>query len=107
MRYVVEGSVRKLDDVLRVNVRLISVETNTHVWADRFDQSAEDRTVGQEQITSRLRAALGLQVLNAESARSMRERPDRQGAFDLLLRAWYTWCNPPGLEFIGRGSCVV
>ena len=87
VRYVVEGSVRKLGDTLRVNVQLISAETNTHVWAGRFDQSVKDLGIGQEEIVSRLRAALGVQMFDAESARGARERPNDPDAFDVLLRA--------------------
>ena len=48
VRFVVEGSVRKLGDMLRVNVQLISCETNTHIWAGRFDQNVSDIGAGQE-----------------------------------------------------------
>ena len=91
VRYVVEGSVRKLGDMLRVNVQLISSETNMHIWAGRFDQSVKDLGIGQEEIVSRLREALGFQMFDAESARSVRERPDNPDASDLLLRGWSAW----------------
>ena len=54
VRYAIEGSVRKLDDVARVNVQLISTDTNTHLWAGRFDQNVQDLRLGQEEIASRL-----------------------------------------------------
>ena len=54
VRFVVEGSVRKLGDMLRVNVQLISSETNMHIWAGRFDQNVKDLGIGQEEIVSRL-----------------------------------------------------
>jgi adenylate cyclase len=88
VRYVVEGSVRKLGDMLRVNVQLVSTETNTHLWAGRFDQSVRDLGAGQEEIVSRLRAVLGVQVFDAESVRSVRERLDNPDASDLMLRGW-------------------
>jgi adenylate cyclase len=91
VRYVVEGSVRKLGDVLRVNVQLISAETNAHVWAGRFDQNVKELGIGQEEIISRLRAVLGIQVLDAESARGARERPDNPDASDLLFRGLSVW----------------
>jgi TolB-like protein len=86
VRFVVEGSVRKLGDVLRVTARLISTESNAQIWAGRFDQNAQDIGVGQEEIVSRLRAVLGIQMVDAESVRSMRERPDHPNASDLILR---------------------
>ena len=87
VRYAVEGSVRKLDDMLRVSVQLVSTETNTHIWAGRFDQNVKDLADGQEEIVSRLRAVLDVQVFDAESTRSVQERRDNPDVFDLLLRA--------------------
>ncbi|HME22439.1 MAG TPA: tetratricopeptide repeat protein [Acetobacteraceae bacterium] len=87
VRYVVEGSIRKLGEMLRVNVQLVSAETKAHLWAERFDQNMADLGRGQEVIVSRLQAALGVHIQDAESARSLRERPNNPDAFDLLLRA--------------------
>ena len=95
VRFVVEGSVRKLGDMLRVNVQLISCETNTHIWAGRFDQNVSDIGAGQEAMVSRLTAVLGIQMFDAESARSVRERPDNPDASDLLLRGWSAWRRGP------------
>ncbi len=106
VRYVIEGNVRKLGNTLRVNAQLTSAETNTHVWAGRFDQMAEDGTLGQDAIVGRLRATLSRQVLNAESARSMRERPDQPDAFDLLLRAWPTWGNTSSLDLLAEAAAL-
>ena len=91
VRYVIEGSVRKLGEMLRVNVQLISAETNTHIWAGRFDQNVKELGIGQEEIVSRLRAVLGIQVLDAESARGARERPDNPDASDFLFRGMSAW----------------
>ena len=74
--------------MLRVNVQLISSETNMHIWAGRFrSERWGDIGAGQEAIVSRLAAlVLGIQMFDAESARSVRERPDNPDASDLLLR---------------------
>jgi adenylate cyclase len=93
IRYVVEGSVRRLGDMLRVNVQLISAENNTHVWAGRFDQNIRDLGIGQEEIVSRMRAVLRVQVFDAEIRRSLRERPDNPDAADLILRGSSWWRN--------------
>ena len=53
VRYVLEGSVRKLGDMLRVNAQLIATETGAHLWADRFDQKLNDLSAGQEAIVRR------------------------------------------------------
>ena len=93
VRYAVEGSVRKLGDTLRVNVQLISTETSTHLWAGRFDQDAKDLGAGQDEIAHRLAAALGVELIAAESARSTQERPNNPDAFDLFLRARSAYGN--------------
>jgi adenylate cyclase len=87
VRYVVEGSTRRLGDKLRVNVQLVSTETAAHIWAERFDQDIKDLSVGQDEIANRLSAELGVQVVEAEVARSARERARDPDAFDFFLRA--------------------
>ena len=75
MRYVLEGSVRRLGEYDHVNAQLISTETGAHVWADRFD--GERSKLGQLQVefVSRLANSLGVELVKAESLRAMRERP--------------------------------
>ena len=87
------ASARKLGDTLRVNVQLIATETSTHLWAGRFDQDAKDLGAGQDEIAHRLAAALGVELITAESARSTRERPNDPDAFDLFLRARSAYGN--------------
>ena len=75
VRYVLEGSVRKLGDALRVNAQLIATETGAHLWADRFDQKLDDMSAGQEAIIDRIGLALNVQLTDLETARSKMERP--------------------------------
>ncbi len=96
VRYVVEGSVRKMDDVLRVNVQLIATETGVHLWADRFDQPLTTLSAGQEEIVRRISQTLNVAVVDTESARSKRERPTNPDAFDLILRARSIGLHPMG-----------
>ncbi len=93
VRYVVEGSTRRLGDTLRVSVQLVSAETGAHLWADRFDQDVKDLSVGQDVIANRLSAELGVQVVEIESARSVRERPSDPDGFDFFLRGRYAFKN--------------
>src|SRR5262249_45423970 len=53
VRYALEGSIRRIGDTLRVNVQLISSETGTQLWSDRFDEGISQLAVGQEEITTR------------------------------------------------------
>lgn len=87
VRYVLEGSVRKLGDHLRVNAQLSSTETGTHLWADRFDRPLRDLAATQDEIVSRLRSVLNVKLIDFEGLRSRRERPDNPDAHDLVLRA--------------------
>ena len=87
VRYVLEGSVRQIGPILRVNVQLVSAETGAHLWSDRFDEEISQLAAGQQQIVARLGDTVGNSVVEIESARSQRERPTNPDAFDLILRA--------------------
>ena len=87
VRYVLEGSVRKLADALRINAQLIATESGAHLWADRFDQPLNDLSAGQEEIVRRISQTLDVALTDIEGARSKRERPTNPDAFDLILRA--------------------
>jgi TolB-like protein len=88
VRYLLEGSVRRIGDKVEVNAQLISTETGAHVWADRFD--AERSKLGELQVefVSRLANSLGVELIRAEALRSMRERPNNPDAVDLAMRGW-------------------
>ncbi len=96
VRYVLEGSVRKLGDMLRVNAQLIATETGAQLWADRFDQKLNDLSAGQEAIVRRIGQTLDVALTDVESARSKRERPTNPDAFDLFLRARSLVLHPMG-----------
>ncbi len=87
VRYVLEGSVRRVGEKITVNAQLISTETGAHVWADRFD--GERSKLGQLQVefVSRLANSLGVELVKAEALRSMRERPNNPDAVDIAMRA--------------------
>src|SRR5262245_22142119 len=87
VRYVVEGSLRRIEDVLRVNVQLIATESGTHLWSDRFDVAVTSLAQGQDDIVRRIATTLNVQMVDVESARSTRERPTSPDAFDLTLQA--------------------
>jgi adenylate cyclase len=83
VRYVLEGSVRRSGDQVRVNAQLIDAATNTHLWAERFDHDIGDLFAIQNEITSRIANTLGCELIGAETARPT-DRPD---ALDYILRA--------------------
>jgi TolB-like protein len=70
VRYVLEGSVQRGGDRLRVNVQLIAAETGTHVWAERFEKPVADLFDMQDEIVSRLANTLNTQLVTAEARRA-------------------------------------
>ena len=82
VRYVLEGSVQRSRDQLRVNTQLIDAETDTHLWAERFDRATGDLLALQNEITTRIARALRVELVRAEAARPT-EQPD---ALDYVLR---------------------
>jgi len=82
VRYVLEGSVRRSGNQVRVNVQLIDAENDAHLWAERFDCATGDLFALQNEITSRIAVALDLELVGAEAARRT-EHPD---ALDYILR---------------------
>ena len=87
VRYVLEGSVRRVGETITVNAQLISTETGAHVWADRFDGERSKLGELQVEFVSRLANSLGVELVKAESLRAMRERPNNPDAVDLAMRA--------------------
>jgi adenylate cyclase len=96
VRYLVKGSVRKLDDTVRVNAQLIATETGQYLWTDRFEQKLNALSSGQEEIVLRIGRTLNVALIGIESARSKREHPANPDAFDLILRARSIWGHPMG-----------
>ena len=87
VRYMLEGSVRRVGPALRVNAQLIETGAGVHVWSDRFDEPIADLANGQDAILARLRGVLGLSLVEIEVARGQREPASSPDAFDLTLRA--------------------
>ena len=72
VRYVLEGSVQRGVDRLRVNVQLVDAETGAHLWADRFDESVADLLDMQDEIVSRIANTLNSQLIEMEARRAKR-----------------------------------
>ncbi|MBV8912790.1 MAG: hypothetical protein JOZ05_07100 [Acetobacteraceae bacterium] len=83
VRYVLEGSIRKLGDVIRLNAQLVSADTGAHLWAERFDKPVRELQGGMDEVAAQIGTALGLGPAPARP----RAAPTDSGAFDLVLRA--------------------
>jgi TolB-like protein/class 3 adenylate cyclase/Flp pilus assembly protein TadD len=84
VRYVLEGSVQRGGNRLRVNVQLIDAETGRHLWAERFDKPVADLFDMQDEIVSRLANTLNTQLVEAEARRA--ERSLHPDAMDLIFQ---------------------
>jgi TolB-like protein len=85
--YVVEGSVRKIGERVRITAQLNDVATGSHIWAERYDRDLADVFAVQDEITEAIVAAIEPQVYAAENFRARRKPPDSMDAWDLLMRA--------------------
>ena len=81
VRYVLEGSVQRGGNRLRVNVQLIDAETGNHLWAERFDKPVADLFDMQDEIVSRLANALDAELIAAEARRAERSLHPRRNGF--------------------------
>src|SRR6202023_1917520 len=85
--YVVEGSVRKGGDRVRITAQLNDVFTGRHIWAERYDRSLADVFAVQDEITEAIVAAIEPQLSRAESFRAKRKPPNSMDAWELVMRA--------------------
>ena len=85
--YVVEGSVRKVGDRVRITAQLNDAATGSHIWAERYDRELADVFAVQDEITEAIVAAIEPQLFAAENFRARRKTPDSMDAWDLLMRA--------------------
>jgi TolB-like protein len=94
VRYVLEGSVRRSGNQVRVSVELIDAETDAHLWAERFDGDTTDLLALQHDITGRIGNALSVELIGAEAARPTAD-PD---ALDYILRGRAALAKGPARE---------
>lgn len=94
VRYVLEGSVRGVEDRFRVNARLVDAETGADLWSDRLEGDRTRLAALQDEVTGRLAATLNLELLAAENRRSQRERPNDPDAIDLVMRGMAAMNRP-------------
>ena len=86
VRYVLEGSVRRAGNRIRIAGQLIDAETGAHLWADRFDGALEDMFDLQDHVTSSVVGAIAPKLQQAEITRARRKPTDNLDAYDYYLR---------------------
>jgi adenylate cyclase len=95
VRYVLEGSVRKLGDTVRINAQLVSATTGAHLWAERFDEPVRELATGQDVIVGRIGAALGAELVKPSADITPAAAASQPAAYDLVLRARSVLNEPP------------
>ena len=88
VRYVLEGSVQRDANRVRVNAQLIDAESGAHLWADRFEDDVVDLFKLQDEVVARLARTLQVELVNAEAQRSLHDRPRNPDAIDLTMRGF-------------------
>ena len=86
VHYVVEGSVRKAGDRLRVAVQLIEAASGNHIWAERYDHDMTDMFDLQDEVTRSIVAAIPGRLESADLNRIKRKRPEDMAVYDYVLR---------------------
>jgi adenylate cyclase len=86
VRYVLEGSVRKAGNRVRITAQLIEAETSNHLWAERYDRNLEDIFELQDEVTERIVATVSPELERAEQKRSATKAPTNYTAWDLCHR---------------------
>jgi len=92
VRYVLEGSVQRAGDRIRVNAQLIDAETGTHIWAERYDRDLADIFALQDEITEQIVSSIAPELGTAERERARRKPPASLDAWDRFQRGlWHVY----------------
>jgi adenylate cyclase len=98
VRYVLEGSVQRSGNRVRVTAQLIDANTDADLWAERFDRDVGDLLTLQDEVTSRLANSLGIELIDREAAR----RTDKPDVLDYILRGRAARLRPNSREGYAR-----
>jgi TolB-like protein len=103
VRYLVEGSVRRLGDRIRISAQLIDSETGAHLWADKFDRPAGDVFAVQDEVVQTIVSTLAGRVNVSDVARARRKPPASLAAYDCVVQGnALPWGTPEGLAEAAR-----
>ncbi len=97
VRYVLEGSVRKASNRLRITAQLVDASSGNHVWGERYDRELADIFAVQDEITERVVATIEPELYAAEYFRSQRKPPENLDAWECVIRA---------LSYVSQGTAI-
>jgi adenylate cyclase len=96
VRYVVEGSVRRVGERVRITAQLVEAETASHIWSTKLDGAASELFDLQDRIAAEVASAIQPSIRHAEIARARSKRPEILAAYDLVMRAFpHLWAHRP------------
>ncbi len=101
VRYVIEGSLRRAGNEVRIDVGLIEAGTGRHLWTERFTLERNEIAAWQDEIVGRIAGALNFRLARVETERTLRERRDYPDAYDLTTQGWaliYTAKSPENYD---------
>lgn len=94
VRYLLEGSVRRAGDQVRVNARLIDGSTGGQLWSERFEHDMRAIAAFQDEVTGRIVNALSLELVATEAHRAQLAHPNDPDTVDLTMRGWWLLRQP-------------
>lgn len=96
VRYVVEGSVRRVGSRVRITAQLVETESGSHIWSNKVDGEVADLFDLQDRMAAEVASAVQPSIRRAEIERARKKRPDTLAAYDLVMRAFpHLWAHSP------------
>ena len=106
VRYILDGSLRRTDSLVRINARLIDARTGAEIWSERVDGDWSKSMQLQDIITGRLARRLDLELTNQESRDAEVMRPNNPDAVDLTMRGWAVLNQPYSREQLSQSRAL-
>ena len=96
VRYVVEGSVRRVGEKVRITAQLVETDTGSHIWSNKVDGAVADLFDLQDRMAAEVASAVQPSIRRAEVDRARKKRPDTLAAYDMVMRALpHLWAHSP------------
>jgi TolB-like protein/Flp pilus assembly protein TadD len=96
VRYVVEGSVRRVGERVRITAQLVESEAGSHIWSNKVDGAVADLFDLQDRMAAEVASAIQPSIRRAEIERARKKRPETLAAYDLVMRAFpHLWAHSP------------
>jgi adenylate cyclase len=108
VRYVVEGSVRRVGERVRITTQLVETDTGNHIWSTKVDGAVSDLFDLQDKVAAEVASAIQPSIRRVEVERARGKRPDTMAAYDLVMRALpHLWAhrmaeNPHAIESLNK-----